>query len=102
MGEMATTYSTASNYRATFALRVSQAERAKSKTAEAWQVPSDRRPHVEKTRGIEIFPQDYETLDFETFVRMFGGGQRTSLDPFQVQYIDFKAGNFFIPGPGRW
>jgi hypothetical protein len=47
---------------------------------------------------IAMFPQDYQTMSFEGFVMMFGGGQKSGIDLFAAERIPINSGRTFAMG----
>ena len=105
----------AEEYMANYNERVSKSVRDKVVDVDkrdwrqAHEVPFDQRPYVEgKTGadmgGMEMFAQDYATLDFESFEKLFGYHNGSNINPFlsrmmseQLKGLDLSA----LKGDGR-
>lgn len=79
--------------------RTTQETKDKWNTSRNWEVPFDCRPVLERKYIVycfppdeeitkyemEIFPQDYDELDYRNFLVMFGGGRRQTVDVFRAE-----------------
>lgn len=86
---------TREQYKASYETRVPKELRDKSADrSTAHEVPLDCRPYQESMvggrllGGLEVYPSDHVQFDFYTFMRTYGKGYRSRLDPWRHNTAD--------------